>query len=62
MISDMYINPALVSMVLAMLAAFVLVGGLIWKAAKQLTSMETTMEGLDRRLTSVEQTLKAKAS
>lgn len=61
MFQEMYINPTLVMMFLAMLTAFVLVGGLIWKAAKQLTSMETTMESLDRRLTSVEQTLKTRS-
>lgn len=62
MFSEMYINPTIVSMFLAMLMAFVLVGGLIWKAAKQLTAMETKIDSLDKRLTSVEQTLKAKTS
>lgn len=49
-------------MFVAMLTAFVLVGGVIWKAAKQLTKMETKIDSLDDRMTSVEQTLKAKTS
>lgn len=61
MFREMYINPTLVMMFLAMLSAFVFVGGLIWKAAKKLTSMETAMESFDKRLISVEQTLKARS-
>lgn len=65
-ISQMYINPALVMMFLAMLGAFIGVGSLLWKLAQKLATMDTKIElkidGLERRMTSVEQTFKARSS
>jgi hypothetical protein len=60
-ISEMYVNPALVMMFLAMLTAFLLVGKLLWNLAHKLAAMDTKIDHLDNRMNSVEQTLKAKS-
>ena len=60
-LDSMYINPALVMMFLAMLTAFVLVGGLLWKLAQKLATMDGKIDSVDHRLTSVEQTLKTRS-
>lgn len=49
MIPIMYVNPALVTMFLSMLAAFLLVGGLIWRFAGRLAVMEVTLENLGKQ-------------
>jgi hypothetical protein len=40
----MYINPALVTMCVAMLMAFIAVGGLLWKLASRLARIEVTLD------------------
>ena len=55
--SSMYINPALVTMCIAMLMAFFAVGGLLWKLSGRLTTIEVnqanqtkSIENLARQL------------
>lgn len=50
MISQMYINPVLVTMTCAMLMAFIAVGGLLWKLAGRLTKIEVTLETFGKQL------------
>jgi hypothetical protein len=46
----MYINPALVTMCCAMLTAFVLVGGLLWKLAGRLTAIDLNLKIFGKQL------------
>lgn len=65
-LDSMYVNPALVMMFLAMLGAFIGVGTLLWNLAQKLATMDTKIElkidSLEKRMTSVEETFKARSS
>ena len=49
-LNDMYLNPALVMMFIAMLGAFLAVGGLIWKAADKFGRLETRIAVIEGKV------------
>jgi len=49
-LNDMYLNPALVMMFIAMLMAFIAVGGLIWKAADKFGRLDVRIARIETKL------------
>lgn len=47
-VDQMYINPSIVSMIIALLGVLFLIAGLVWRAASKLTTIEKDVKGLQR--------------